>query len=237
MLASARAHRANAPTSRALASRARRAHHARRAQLLDSTDQSTEYTIRMTTEEARKCIKWDALVVGDNERAIFVAGVARESDCERAGVVPGQRLRALTAPVGDADKLWIISDTERLAFVNDAIRSTRAEEITFVLEKEITVTQEMVAAAMSEEERAEEEAREARAKAKNETPTRSRDANGKRIEDRPDLYTENWEGDQFVGKGFWNELTVGLAVAIVVPLVITVLATTTRGVLWDVTRF
>jgi len=40
-----------------------------------------------------------------------------------------------------------------------------------------------------------------------------------------------------VGKGFWNELTVGLAVAIVVPLVITVLATTTRGVLWDVTRF
>ena len=146
----------------------------------------------MTTEEARKCIKWDALVVGDNERAIFVAGVARESDCERAGVVPGQRLRALTSPVGDADKLWIISDTERLAFVKDAIRSTRAEEITFVLEKEITVTQEMVAAAMSEEERAEEEAREARAKAKNETPTRSRDANGKRIEDRPDLYTENW---------------------------------------------
>ena len=103
MLASARAHRANAPTSRALASRASRAHHARRAQLLDSTDQSTEYTIRMTTEEARKCIKWDALVVGDNERAIFVAGVARESDCERAGVVPGQRLRALTSPVGDAD--------------------------------------------------------------------------------------------------------------------------------------
>ena len=179
MRASARAHRANAPSSRARASRASRAsraRHARRARLLDSTDQSTEYTIRMTTEEARKCIKWDALVVGDNERAIFVAGVARESDCERAGVVPGQRLRALTSPVGDADKLWIISDTERLAFVKDAIRSTRAEEITFVLEKEITVTQEMVAAAMSEEERAEEEAREARAKAKNETPTRSRDA-------------------------------------------------------------
>lgn len=48
---------------------------------------------------------------------------------------------------------------------------------------------------MSEEERVEEEAREARVKAKNETSTRSRDANGKRIEDWLDLYMENWEGD------------------------------------------
>ena len=27
--------------------------------------------------------------------------------------------------------------------------------------------------------------------------------------DREDLYSDNWQGDQFVGGGFWNELTVG----------------------------
>ena len=81
---------------------------------------ATEYSIKLTAEEARKCLKFDALVVADNERAIFVSGVARESDCERCGVVPGQRLRALTNPV-DKSKLWVVGDAERLAFVKDAI--------------------------------------------------------------------------------------------------------------------
>ena len=29
--------------------------------------------------------------------------------------------------------------------------------------------------------------------------------------DREDLYSDNWNGDEFVGGGFWNELTVGEA--------------------------
>jgi len=108
----------------------------RAARVINPVEESTEYTLELTTEEARKCLKFDALIVGDNERAIFVSAVARESDVERAGVVPGQRLRALTNPV-DKTKLWIVSDAERLAFVKDAIRSTRQENITLVLEKEV----------------------------------------------------------------------------------------------------
>jgi len=207
----------------------------RAARVINPVEESTEYTLELTTEEARKCLKFDALIVGDNERAIFVSAVARESDVERAGVVPGQRLRALTNPV-DKTKLWIVSDAERLAFVKDAIRSTRQENITLVLEKEVSVTQAMVEEAMSDEEREEQKEREEKAKRRNETP-RKLDRDGKKIEDRPDLYSDNWQGDEYVGKGFWNELTVGLAVAIVVPLVITVAATASRGVLWDTTRF
>jgi len=209
----------------------RRVH--RRAQLLDESAESIEYTIKLSAEEARKCLKFDALVIADNERAIFVSGVARESDCERCGVVPGQRLRALTNPV-DKSKLWVVGDTERLAFVKDAIRSTRAEEMVLVLEKEVSVTSEMVRAAMTEEEREEEALAAARAKVRNETPAGRRvDKDGKKIEDRPDLYSEKWQGDEYVGDGFWNELTVGIAIAVAVPLVIVVLAATTRGTLWD----
>lgn len=202
----------------------------------ENLDNSTEFTVKMTVEEARKCLRFDAIVVADNERAIFVSGVARDSDVERCGVVPGQRLRALTNPV-DASALMVVGDAQRLAFVKDAVRSTRLAEMTFVLEKDVSITQEMVLAAMSEEEREEEEAKNERAKKRNETPMRRTDAEGKRITDRPDLYSDKWEGDEYKGTGFWNELTVGVAVAVVVPLVITVLATATRGVLWDVVRF
>ncbi len=230
-------HAAARAPSRAPARHPTRSHrHPRRvhrlAQLVDESAQSTEYSIKLTAEEARKCLKFDALVVADNERAIFVSGVARESDCERCGVVPGQRLRALTNPV-DKSKLWVVGDAERLAFVKDAIRSTRAEEMVLVLEKEVSVTSEMVKAAMTEEEREEEALAAARAKARNETPAGRRADNGRKIEDRPDLYSDKWQGDEYVGDGFWNELTVGIAIAVAVPLVIVVLAATTRGTLWD----
>ena len=191
-----------------------------------------------TTEEARKCLKFDALIVGDNERAIYVQAVARESSLESVGVVPGMRLRALSDPV-EKNSLWTVSNTERLAFVKDAIRSTKQEEITLVFDtrEEYAVTASMVQAAMTTEELEEEQRRLERAKTRNETPAGKRvDANGKKIEDRPDLYSDNWQGDEYTG-GFWNELTVGLASAVVTPLAIVAIATVTRGVLWDVTRF
>ena len=74
---------------------------------------------------------------------IFVTGVAIGSRAEAAGVVPGQRLVALSDPVNDGD-LWFLDGTERLAFVQDAIRSTRQYECTIVLESEVTVTKEAV---------------------------------------------------------------------------------------------
>lgn len=175
-----------------------------RATIIENSDTSTEYTIQMTTEEARKCLRFDAIVVADNERAIFVSGVARDSSAEQCGIVPGQRLRALTNPV-DKEAMMFLGDGQRLAFVKDAVRSTRLEELTFILEKEISVTQEMVAAAMSEEEREEEAMRAERARVKNETPTRRTDREGKKIKDRPDLYSDKWEGDEYTGS-FWNEL-------------------------------
>lgn len=200
---------------------------------------SEELCVRLSTEEARKCLKFDALIVGDNERAIYVQAVARESSLESIGVVPGMRLRALSDPV-EKNSLWTVSDTERLAFVKDAIRSTKQDEITLVFDarEEYSVTAAMVQAAMTTEELEEEQRRIDRAKARNETPAGRRvDASGKKIEDRPDLYSDNWQGDEYVGKGFWNELTVGLAIAVATPLAIVVIATATRGVLWDVTRF
>jgi len=209
----------------------------RAAQVMDKT--SEELCVRLSTEEARKCLKFDALIVGDNERAIYVQAVARESSLESIGVVPGMRLRALSDPV-EKNSLWTVSDTERLAFVKDAIRSTKQDEITLVFDarEEYSVTAAMVQAAMTTDELEEEQRRIERAKARNETPAGRRvDASGKKIEDRPDLYSDNWQGDEYVGKGFWNELTVGLAIAVATPLAIVVIATATRGVLWDVTRF
>ncbi|CAL6329832.1 unnamed protein product [Bathycoccus prasinos] len=52
--------------------------------------------------------------------------------------------------------------------------------------------------------------------------------------ERPDLYSDKWQGDEYVGTGPWNELTVGLAIAVAVPLLITIVAAATNGVLWNV---
>lgn len=49
--------------------------------------------------------------------------------------------------------------------------------------------------------------------------------------ERDDLYTDNWEGDQYVGSG-WNELTVGIAVAVGVPIIGLGFAAATYGKLW-----
>jgi len=153
-------------------------------------------SIRIATEDARKWLKFDALIVGDNDRAIYVAAVARDCELEQSGVVPGMRLRAISNPV-DKDSLWMVSNTERLAFVRDAIRSTKQEEITLVFDarESAAVTAEMVRASMNDDEIEEERQREERARERNSTPVGKRvDANGKKIEDRPDLYSENWQG-------------------------------------------
>jgi len=54
--------------------------------------------------------------------------------------------------------------------------------------------------------------------------------------DRPDLYSDQWDGDKYVGSG-WNELTVGLAIAIAVPVLGLVFALATKGTLWGVVSF
>ena len=98
----------------------------------------------VSTEEARRTLQFDKVILDEREGpVIFVTGVAIGSAAEAAGVTPGQRLVALSDPVNDGE-LWFIDGTERLAFVNDAIRSTRAYECTVVVESEVSVTKAAV---------------------------------------------------------------------------------------------
>ena len=184
------------------------------------------------------CIRDSDKVVLDEREGpvIFVTGVAIGSRAEAAGVVPGQRLVALSDPVNDGD-LWFLDGTERLAFVQDAIRSTRQYECTIVLESEVTVTKEAVDAVRPPPR--EETRPEARAAPPRATPEQlgfARPPPAERRE-REDLYSDKWAGDEYVGDGFWNELTVGLAIFIAVPAVITAVATVGRGTLWDKPMF
>lgn len=55
--------------------------------------------------------------------------------------------------------------------------------------------------------------------------------------EREDLYSDKWAGDKYVGGEFWNELTVGIAIFVAVPAVVTVVAIASRGVLWDTATF
>ena len=98
----------------------------------------------VSTEEARRTLQFDKVILDEREGpVIFVTGVAIGSAAEAAGVTPGQRLVAVSDPVNDGE-LWFIDGTERLAFVNDAIRSTRAYECTVVVESEVSVTKAAV---------------------------------------------------------------------------------------------
>lgn len=206
---------------------------------VDDSYENATIDLSLSTEEARRTLQFDKVVVSETEGpVIFVTGVAVGSAAEAAGVTPGQRLVALSDPVNDGD-LWFIDGSERLAFVMDAIRSTRAYDMQIVFESEVSITQEMVDRYRppSEDDVAKREAQRQKVKAEDLAPRGSMPPPTQKRREREDLYSDNWAGDEYVGGGFWNELTVGIAIFVAVPTVITVLATTTRGVLWDTATF
>ena len=152
---------------------------------------------------------------------------------------------ALSDPVNGGD-LWFIDGSERLQFVMDAIRSTRAYDMKIIFETEISITKAAVDAARPPPPEPKEEQRKQvgggqgqqreKVTAADLAPKGSLPPPVKPRE-REDLYSDKWAGDEYVGDGVWNELTVGIAIFVAVPAVITVLATTTRGVLWDRATF
>ena len=108
------------------------------------------------------------------------------------------------------------------------IRSTRKYDIKLTLERDPSITREMVeiAKAMAAgEEEEEEDARRAQPTTPTKTLAKSRES--------ADLYSQNWRGDQYVSDGTWNELTVFIAILVGVPLVLVVFAALTDGILWN----
>ena len=99
--------------------------------------------MEVETIVARRAIQWDSLAIGDENRAIFVAGVAFDSEAERKGIKPGMRLVAITDPVDKAE-MWQIPKNVTFVRAMDAIRSTRAYDIQLTFEKEASITREMV---------------------------------------------------------------------------------------------
>jgi len=221
------------------------------------TETETIFTVEVETIVARRAIQWDSLAIGDENRAIFVAGVAFDSEAERKGIKPGMRLVAITDPVDKAE-MWQIPKNVTFVRAMDAIRSTRAYDIQLTFEKEASITREMVEYAKAlragdeeEEERKQIEEDEIRrammassssssssssvAPPSTKPPSKARIPRPSKGEkERPDLYSDKWQGDEYVGTGPWNELTVGLAIAVAVPLFITIVAAATNGVLWNV---
>jgi len=226
-----------------------------------TTETETEagmiFTVEVETIVARRAIQWDSLAIGDENRAIFVAGVAFDSEAERKGIKPGMRLVAITDPVDKAE-MWQIPKNVTFVRAMDAIRSTRAYDIQLTFEKEASITREMVEYAKAlragdeeEEERKQIEEDEIRrammasssssSSSSSVAPPSTKPPSKARIprpsqgeKERPDLYSDKWQGDEYVGTGPWNELTVGLAIAVAVPLLITIVAAATNGVLWNV---
>ena len=222
------------------------------------TETETIFTVEVETIVARRAIQWDSLAIGDENRAIFVAGVAFDSEAERKGIKPGMRLVAITDPVDKAE-MWQIPKNVTFVRAMDAIRSTRAYDIQLTFEKEASITREMVEYAKAlragdeeEEERKQIEEDEIRrammtssssssSSSSSVAPPSTKPPSKARIprpsqgeKERPDLYSDKWQGDEYVGTGPWNELTVGLAIAVAVPLLITIVAAATNGVLWNV---
>ena len=217
------------------------------------------FTVEVQTIVARRAIQWDSLAIGDENRAIYVSGVAFDSEAEQKGIKPGMRLVAITDPV-DKSEMWQIPKNVTFVRAMDAIRSTRAYDIQLTFEKEQSITREMVEYAKAlqagdeeEEERRQIEEDEIRrammsgassslaAASPSASAATNNNNNNQRIarpsqgeKERPDLYSDKWQGDEYVGDGPWNELTVGLVIAVAVPLLITVVATATNGVLWNV---
>jgi len=215
------------------------------------------FTVEVQTIVARRAIQWDSLAIGDENRAIYVSGVAFDSEAEQKGIKPGMRLVAITDPV-DKSEMWQIPKNVTFVRAMDAIRSTRAYDIQLTFEKEQSITREMVEYAKAlqagdeeEEERrqiVEDEIRRAMmsgasssSAAASPSASAANNNNNQRIarpsqgeKERPDLYSDKWQGDEYVGDGPWNELTVGLVIAVAVPLLITVIAAATNGVLWNV---
>jgi hypothetical protein len=217
------------------------------------------FTVEVQTIVARRAIQWDSLAIGDENRAIYVSGVAFDSEAEQKGIKPGMRLVAITDPV-DKSEMWQIPKNVTFVRAMDAIRSTRAYDIQLTFEKEQSITREMVEYAKAlqagdeeEEERRQIEEDEIRrammsgassssaAASPSASTATNNNNNNQRIarpsqgeKERPDLYSDKWQGDEYVGDGPWNELTVGLVIAVAVPLLITVIATATNGVLWNV---
>ena len=89
-------------------------------------------------------------------------------------------MRAMTDPV-DKNQMWTLNGTERMEFVRDAIRSTRAYDFTLVLDAQPTVTKAMVDAARPAP--VEED----------EAPPPPPPKSVEKV-DREDLYTDNWWG-------------------------------------------
>ncbi|CAL6325021.1 unnamed protein product [Bathycoccus prasinos] len=225
-----------------------------------TTETETIFTVEVETIVARRAIQWDSLAIGDENRAIFVSGVAFDSEAERKGITPGMRLVAITDPVDKAE-MWQIPKNVTFIRAMDAIRSTRAYDIQLTFEKEASITREMVEYAKAlragdeeEEERKQIEEDEIRrammtsssssspsSSSSSVAPPSTKPPSKARIprpsqgeKERPDLYSDKWQGDEYVGTGPWNELTVGLAIAVAVPLLITIVAAATNGVLWNV---
>ena len=212
-----------------------------RVNAVETSYENATIDLTIPTDEARMSFQFDKVVLNETEGpVIFVTGVAIGSAAEAAGVVPGQRLVALSDPVNDGD-LWFLDGSERLAFVLDAIRSTRQYECTLIFESEVSVTKEMVDAVRPPEPT--KETATASAAAEKQKPKVTPAQLGfdrpppQEKREREDLYSDNWAGDEYVGTGFWNELTVGIAIFVAVPGVITLVATLGRGTLWDKPMF
>jgi|AntAceMinimDraft_12_1070368.scaffolds.fasta_scaffold27870_2 hypothetical protein len=106
------------------------------ADTLSTSYENGTIDLLLSTEEARKTLQFDKVTLSQQQGSvIFVTGVAIGSAAEAAGVTPGQRLVALSDPI-TAGQLWFLGGTERLAFVLDAIKSTRAYEMTIIFESE-----------------------------------------------------------------------------------------------------
>jgi len=162
----------------------------------------------------------------DGEQLIYVSAVGMQSNAEQGGIIPGQVLRAMSHPTATGE-MWELTGEERLRYVRDGINLRRSSEVTLVFDKQpsVTAADAEAFAALSRDEDEEEV----------QLPV-SQPRRRVQARDREDLYTDNWDGDQYKGSG-WNELTVGLAIAVAVPVIGLGFAAATYGSLWGTSSY
>ena len=208
-------------------------------------DTGAGVTIELPTASARR-----EIVLEKHKEWHYVSAVATGSEAEQKGVSPGMVLRAVSDPV-TVGSMWRVRETDgertissaSLRNVRDAIASTRQYDIRLEFEDSFEVTAEMVTAEQAQGA----EERGAGAAAVPARPTIAEQLQAQQQQqttktpaservDRPDLYSDNWNGDEYVGSGF-NELTVIVGLAVGVPAIGLAIALLGRGTLWDVSPY
>ncbi|KAK9811321.1 hypothetical protein WJX72_001761 [[Myrmecia] bisecta] len=96
------------------------------------------FSVRLPVNETKAALRFDSVPDG-KQTAVIVTAVANDSAAQQAGIVPGQKLLAISDPIRYTEMMKL-NDAPSIRFVREALRLRRAETIDLVLTSKPLVT-------------------------------------------------------------------------------------------------